>query len=178
MKKWKVESDFIHHNLRCVVVMQSMGHRCGYVGVSANHPLYGKSYSDKCLPFNDIEGQSIGKRGIIPVAFMTVENGLVSPDVYFDVHGGITFADGGVGSKYPVESDLWWFGFDCGHCDDGKDLETAYKYNLMDEETYKRLKELESIFSDYECRSKEYVENECKSLAEQLTSISSMGRVE
>ena len=176
MAEWKVESDFIHNNLRCVVVFQKMGYRCGYVGIPNNHPLYGKNYNEKCLPFKDIENQSISKRGIIPMAFMEIKDGLISPEVYFDVHGGITFADGGIGSKYPVESDLWWFGFDCAHYNDGKDLDAAYKYKLIDEKSYKTLKQLNSIFSDYECRTKEYVENECKNLAEQLSSL--MNRVE
>jgi hypothetical protein len=179
MEKWKIESDFIHNNLRCIAVMQKMGHRCGYVGLLNYHPSYGKDYSDECLSYSDIVDKPIGKRGIIPVICMTVKEGLISPDVYFDVHGGVTFAGGGNGSMYPIQSDLWWFGFDCAHCDDGRDLETAYKYNLMDEITYKKLKSIDSMFPlDYECRSKEYVENECKSLAEQLALISAMNRTE
>lgn len=34
-------------------------------------------------------------------------------DPYPDVHGGLTFSDGI--PDYPVESDLWWFGYDCAH---------------------------------------------------------------
>ena len=45
-KRFVVESDFIHKELRCVVVFTRMGHRCGYVGVPKEHILYGKSYSD------------------------------------------------------------------------------------------------------------------------------------
>lgn len=33
-------------------------------------------------------------------------------------HGGVTYSGGGEKSQYPVESDLWWFGFDCGHEED------------------------------------------------------------
>lgn len=48
-------------------------------------------------------------------------------EAYFSCHGGITFADGGENSNYPIESDLWWFGFDCAHCDDAKELRLAYE---------------------------------------------------
>lgn len=36
--------------------------------------------------------------------------------VYIEVHGGITYSD--FSSSYPVESDLYWFGFDCAHVGD------------------------------------------------------------
>ena len=62
---------------------------------------------------------------------------------------------------YRVESDLWWLGFDCGHSGDAQDPEllehfgtTVYAWNY-----------------DGVVRTKEYVENECKSLAEQLVLI-------
>jgi hypothetical protein len=74
------------------------------------------------LAFDNIKDDEIGKRGIIPLAFggfADSENG-TSPAIYFDVHGGITYANGG---DYPVESDgLWWFGYDCAHWDDAKDF--------------------------------------------------------
>ena len=37
----RVESDFTHQDLRCVVLGLNHGHRCGYVGVPKDHPLYG-----------------------------------------------------------------------------------------------------------------------------------------
>jgi len=62
------------------------------------------------------------------------------------VHGGLSFSGGD--GKYPVEDDKWWFGFDCAHYGD--------KTNLTNEPY------------DVE-RTLEYVENECESLAKQLS---------
>ena len=42
---YKVERDWHHEGLRCVVVLADLGHRCGYVGVPKSHPLYGKGYT-------------------------------------------------------------------------------------------------------------------------------------
>lgn len=125
-QRYIVEADFIHNGLRCVVVMTNMGHRCGYVGVTKDHPLFSNSYTS----------------------------------LDFDVHGGLTYSGGGENSKYPVESDLWWFGYDCAHFGDGKDL------NYVSEELKKHMfmfvDESETI------RTLDYCIEECKSLANQL----------
>ena len=117
---FKVEKDFEHNGHRCVVIFTDMGHRCGYVGVNESSPLWCKDYCDY-LPINksELEGEEIGKRGIFPLMMAAFdEDERVRIDTYFDVHGGITFSSGGKASKYPVESDLYWFGFDCAHCND------------------------------------------------------------
>ena len=154
----KVEKDWIYENLRCVVVMTVLGHRCGYVGVPKNHSLYGKKYDEK-IEISEFEKQKfemseIGKRGVIP--FLLRE--YITIDTFFDVHGGITYADGE--SNYPVESDLWWFGYDCAHSGDEKDL------SVIDDE-------LKDFFIKYPypggvIRTLEYCISECESLATQL----------
>lgn len=45
--RYIVEREFEHAGYKCVVVFQSLGHRCGYVGIPITHPLYGKGY-DEC----------------------------------------------------------------------------------------------------------------------------------
>lgn len=171
---WKVESVFEHEGLKCVVVMTSMGHRCGYVGISTEHPLYGKHYSDKSeyLFMKDIENEPIGKRSPISLLSMAFpemsDNARI--DYYFDVHGGITYSSGQ--GEYPIESNLWWFGFDCAHCDDGKDLDKAFEYGLIDQLRYDSLLEIDRKFPTYGAvRSLEYCEDECRSLAKQLSKI-------
>jgi hypothetical protein len=43
----KVEKDWTTASgLRAVVIAAQMGHRCGYVGVPKDHPLFGKDYGD------------------------------------------------------------------------------------------------------------------------------------
>ena len=47
----------------------------------------------------------------------------LSLELALDVHGGVTYADKCGGHICHVtepgdEENIWWFGFDCGHCDD------------------------------------------------------------
>lgn len=71
-----------------------------------------------------------------------------SVGILFNVHGGITFSGGN--GKYPIESDLHFFGFDCAHLGD----KTKYSIDCDDVE-----------------RSLDYVINECRLLADQLETI-------
>ena len=141
-KRFIIESNFVHEGLRCVVIFGSMGHRCGYVGIPKEHPLYSEEYMD-----NDIV-------------------------MDIDIHGGVTFSGGNEDYPVETEDKLWWFGFDLGHYGDGKDIDLSFKYGILDEKTYGILKESENMFgSDSEVKSLEYCIDECKSLAEQLSEV-------
>lgn len=158
-----VEKDWHYGGFRCVVVMQPRGHRCGYVGVPKGHPLYGAGYSEPLPILSErsewLKGQSIGKRGVIPLLCRNIKNG-ISPDIFFDVHGGITFAGGD--GKHPVPSDLWWFGYDCAHSGDARDL------TVCDPAT----REMELKYpTGGVIRSLEYCMNECESLAAQIAAL-------
>ena len=87
-----------------------------------------------------------------------------------NAHGGITYSDGETG--YPVESCLWWFGFDCAHCNDKEDYDKVREYNL---ETDEKLGWLIKMQSEYPTpgviRTQEYVEQECRNLADQLSEL-------
>ena len=168
--RYIVEREFEHAGYKCVVVFNSNGFRCGYVGIPKNHPLYGKGYSDHL----DIKKDDIGDReisGVFPllIAYLD-EDERIRIDAYFQCHGGITHADGGKKSTYPIESDLWWFGFDCGHAGDRNDLVYALKNFPERAKEYKIRIEIESLYiiEDDVIRDEEYVASECKKLAEQL----------
>jgi hypothetical protein len=167
---YKVESDFIHDGYRCVVVFTDMGHRCGYVGVPKENPLYGKSFTEYLdIPMSVIENEELGKRGVLPLFFTAFEDSSnVRMDMFFNVHGSLTYSNKG---DYPVDGgDLWWLGFDCGHYDDGADLNLVEKYWGDNPRIQKRL-EIEREFptrDGYPVRTKEYVEDECKSLVAQI----------
>lgn len=147
MKNYCVESEFTYRGLKCVVVMQAWGHRCGYVGIPQKHPLYGK----KC-------GERLRARSALDI------------DDYFKVHGGLTYSEGS--DNYPIPSDLWWFGFDCNHCFDKCDYESAKKLFSDDLAVLRSLERRKKMDEDYginrEIRSCEYVKEQCKRLAEQL----------
>lgn len=94
MSKYTIEKDWTTAaGLRAVVIMGSLGYRCGYVGVPTTHPLFCVGYSLDTPAFE-----------------------AASPEGMLDVHGGLTYAGGG--GDYPVPSELWWFGYDCGHYGD------------------------------------------------------------
>lgn len=132
-------------------------HRCGYVEVPKGHHLHGVHYHAVLneIPKELAEGSYLGKKS--PILAFTAGVGALegetvrrSLDVVCDVHGGITYAGG---KGYPVESDGWWFGFDCAHAGDGE---------IEPDPRWPR---------DGEVRSAEYVEAECESLAKQLKDL-------
>lgn len=165
---FKVERDFVSSGLRCVVLGLDMGHRCGYVGVPRGHPLHGVGYHEQaaCLSQDMADQATVGKKSPITVITSTCSSdgdGIIrrSPDVVFDVHGGLTYS--GSSDEYPVPSDLWWFGFDCAHYNDAKDP-TLMSERYLDIERYYGANE-------GEIRSEAYVVSECESLAKQLTQL-------
>ena len=172
-----VESNFKYKGYQCITTFGDMGHRCGYVGLPKDHPLYGMRYDDKLnVTYNDIESNSMGKRSPIQIFSLigSEPEDKISLSFYFDVHGGITYVDGGKDSKYPIESDLWWLGFDCGHAGDGKDLDLVEHLWGDDERIKLGLKferEFQLNFPDDVIRTREYVVEECKSLVEQIEDL-------
>jgi len=171
MPTYRIESLFYYNNLKCCVILGSLGHRCGYVGVPPEHPLYNVDYNTNLNNpelLQEIKNSPSGKRSIISLFCWDGED--VSPGILFNVHGGITYS--GTSNKYPtLQIDpIWWFGFDCGHYGDGKDWEAVKKYFLPKEWEY--LYKIDSLyFDDSQIRSKEYVEDECRSLVEQLVYV-------
>ncbi len=94
---WLNEPDRIEwrfEGIPCLLTRHpSLGHLCGYIGMTEDHPWFGMNY-------NDLEEKY---------------------DVR--VHGGVTYSEPCMGHICHVpregESDhVFWQGFDCGHCDD------------------------------------------------------------
>lgn len=135
-----------------LAVVTSMGHRCGYVGVPGDHPLYGVDYSQECECLTFPADEEVGNRGVIPL----LVGNRTAPDVVFNVHGGLTFS-GRRDSIADVDSAYWFFGFDCAHAGDAPDP------------AYAPLSERYG-WTGGVVRSLPYVEQECESLAEQLIS--------
>jgi hypothetical protein len=124
--EWKHEESGLH----CLAKRHPwLGHWCGYVAVPPGHPWHGRAYGDD------------------PV------------DV--DVHGGLTYAsecsDGICHVPPPGEpANVWWFGFDCAHCDDISPGSYKYGAHSFVGNTYRDL---------------EFVQRQCGSLAEQLQGV-------
>lgn len=133
---WADEPDRIEfeaHGLPCLMQrVAPSGAWCGYVAVSPGHPLHGAGYD------------SANTR-----------------DVF--VHGGLTYASACRDTichvpKQGEPDDVWWFGFDCAHCDDFMPgLAALLKLQRQD------------IFGgDAVYRDANYVRDQCVDLALQL----------
>lgn len=171
-----VESEFEYKEYRCVTTFTDMGHRCGYVGVPEGHPLYGKQINSQLKVTltelcNDEEMGQVGKRGVWTLLGLPDnEDDQVNIGSYFSVHGGITYADGGKNSHHPIGSDYWWLGFDCGHygdCPDYDLLEKLWGDNII---VRHRIQDRD-IYEEYEVRTLEYVQQECRNLVDQIISL-------
>ena len=114
-----------------------------------------------------------GRECIIVFTLHGVRNGYVSVkenkdycDYDIDCHGGLTY--GGELPFYYEPREKYYIGFDCNHYCDGQDYDLALKYNLITQDIY-------DIYANYDLyRNKnavcslEYVEEQCKSIVEQL----------
>ena len=119
---------------------------------------------------SELDDEPIGKRGIIPLLMASWdEDERVRMDAYFNVHGGLTYS--GDRADYPVESNLWWLGFDCAHCYDRYDWDTAERYWGDNPQIQRRINLLADLGSSGEIRTQEYVENECRSLVDQIIEL-------
>lgn len=174
-----VEKVWKHKSNTCVVLMTDVGHRCGYVGIKPGHPLYEEDYDsrpeiiqDSCESLID---SPIGKRGVINIILFDPEEGIRVVDL-FDVHGSLTYSGGK--STYPITSWIelrwpsrsnatfyynpWWFGYDCAHAGDGKDLSVVSDI----------VREISEIYSTHGIlRSLDYCISECESLSDQLEDL-------
>lgn len=146
MKSYIIEKEWISNNLKCIVVFQKGGYRCGYVEVPQTHPLFRKIYTEYLNKSTNIEIKD-----------------------FFKVHGGITFS--GEFSEYSTTDTDWCFGFDCAHWNDKQDFDLAEKYFPEEKALYSILKNTSTIFtSEKNCSIKtlNYVVEQCESLAKQL----------
>lgn len=85
--------------LDCLIVRNRGGALCGYVGVPGGHPLFGVGYSTEV----EVLGAALESRKERPVGenpgmavMLAMLGGEIkaSPETVFEVHGGLTFADG------------------------------------------------------------------------------------
>ena len=138
--------------LRAVAIyINDLGHRCGYVGIEQDHPLYGVAYHEKAECLKDLlnETLKLPRKNSPVMVFLAAgmdDDERCRPDIVFRVHGGLTYSGG---DDYPIETNpkLWWFGFDCSHYGDGTNSQPGIH------------------------RSLKFVIQECESLANQLSTL-------
>lgn len=149
---YKVEKDWTTKAGFRAVVIHTGRHRCGYVAVTKDHPLFGLNYNDTSSKVKTPSMEEpIGKRGIM--GLITSDKDNLRLDAIFNVHGSLTYSSHSSNESYPVPGDnLWWFGYDCAHCDDASDPNCKDAY--VNEH---------GVF-----RSLAYCLTECESLAQQF----------
>lgn len=84
-----------------------------------------------------------------------------------DAHGGLTFSEPDEPCELPGPDVDWWVGFDCAHSSDAPDPSLPWPSWLKETNT-----RTGSTLLHGTVRTKEYVEAECKSLAEQAQAVS------
>ena len=141
-KEWVTKSG---HNAK--VLFLEMGHRCGYIEVTKDSFLFGKEYSYYSFNLDDISKEMIENIE----KYKSINN--------IEVHGGLTYAGN------LLNDGSHWFGFDCAHCDDKRDIEKLKEY-------YHDSKYTEIFdFKDSTIKNLEFCMNECESLSEQIKNI-------
>lgn len=147
-REW-VQGDFICQALR----HKRYGNFCGYVGVDERHRLHGEGY-DFEIPIDEkFESRKFDgdRTNIIDLLCASLaREGHVRLSLYCDVHWGLTFANTFPDGEWPGH---WFFGFDCGHCDD---LQPGMKTRFDGHGKYRALG---------------YVQHEIGRLAEQLEAL-------
>jgi len=163
LAKWDEEPDQLDweaHGYPCAIRRGPGGHLCGYVGIPKEHPLYGVAYSQESpilkRLFEDMMNKPAPDRLAVHLAVMMGEIES-SPEIVFDVHGGITWSENHEPSK-SIEGDYWWYGFDCAHAGD---LCPNYHYR-----TPRAYRGSDDVYRDIN-----YVKRETEKLAQQLAEV-------
>lgn len=153
---------FTSHGLACAIIKGPLGAWCGYVSVPEGHPLHGKSHRDRIpTPKAFLEQElDLTKRDMIGLFLESFEEdrNTMPLSLLFEVHGGITWT--GKGLPWDDGGAGWGFGFDCAHYGDW----------IPSPEMASVRRELgHPIKNEHETyRNAQYVEAECRNLAEQV----------
>lgn len=141
MKGAVVEERFNYKGFPCVVAMQILGFRTGYVGLSKDNPLYGVYRNDIFIDF--------------------------------ECNGGLTYSGNHLIGQ--DDKDIWWIGFDAGHCWNGYDVNSLKILFSDDKEAMERIKRNEEIgYFSYPSERPMYLEdikNDCMRIVDQLLDV-------
>ena len=87
-----------------------------------------------------------------------------------DCHGGLTYS----GFRDDNSKEYWYFGFDCAHANDGVDIESLKKYGFDISpflSMFLPIVELCEPNESSQFKTKEFCEEQCNSIAEQIKQI-------
>lgn len=87
-----------------------------------------------------------------------------------DVYSGLSYSsDSGSNNNFPINSDLWWFGFACNNLMDGIDIKSAIEYWPENKEEIENYAKRREVRTKLPIKTMDFVEGECKKLAFQLS---------
>jgi hypothetical protein len=151
-----VEGGGTYKDYEYLVVLNTNGHRCGYVAIPPEH-----KYS-----------QTPEETGLSPGGQVSKRYNYY--DLEIECHGGLTFMapDHGLKDLIPNACNDIWIGFDCGHCWDACDTETHLKYFGEDENVKRRsFFDTMRLPNDQSVKSYHYAAMECESIIDQLIKV-------
>jgi len=90
-EQWKDKET----GLPCLIVRNSMGALCGYVGINSKHQYFEKDYMDA----------EVNVHGGLTFADKCAPDNMHEPKICHIVETG-------------EDDNIWWLGFDCGHYND------------------------------------------------------------
>lgn len=148
-----VEGGGTYQDYEYLIVLNTNGHRCGYVAIPPEHK-YSKTPEEE----RTFMGEQLYKHYDYD-----------SLDI--QCHGGLTFMSPSHELKdlLDVACNDMWIGFDCGHCYDSCDEEAMRKYygdELVDNK--KSFIHAMNGNSEKTVKNYDYVRNECESIINQL----------
>lgn len=143
-------------NYLCLIYRQSMGHWCGYVAISTEHPYFGYDTEEM-----DVQVHGGITYGNTNPAFIL--NALLQEPIAIELMAQKEkgpLMDWLIDQGIPGPAlDAFWLGFDCAHAGDLSPAFSGLKSRFIMEESF-------DIYRDAQ-----YVQEECRNLALQLYQI-------
>lgn len=133
-----IENVFMHKGYECVVLFTNMGHRCGYVGISANNKFYEKKDKEDILSSHG---------GITFAGRLELDDERVSESLWW-----LGFDCAHAGDKPDYEKAIEYFGSD-------NHIMRSLQQRMIIDKRFPRWRTM---------RTQEYVERCCKELVEEL----------
>lgn len=147
-----VEGGGTYKDHEYIIVLNTNGHRCGYVAIPPEH-----KYSQAPEETRELCGR--------PYQHYDYDS------LNIECHGGLTFMSPSHDLKdlLDIPCNDMWIGFDCGHCYDAIDVDALRKY-YGDKAIEEKESFIRAMNSDHTQTIKpySYVEKECHSIIEQL----------
>lgn len=169
-----LEKDYYKNGYHCIIVFTHLGVRNGYIGIPKSNKMYGLKYDEETplLQLNESIKFNNNFMGLFSyLCCKNTEDKSIPPSLYFSAHCGLNYSDFlQRNGDYNENKDLWYFGFDCGHCGDKPDYKRAYELGLIDKSNLECELKIQSKYlpDDRVHRSLEYVENCLNKLADEF----------